>query len=106
MSEIFGVASPEDQVKIDRIYAEAAGISQVVNPGHTPESVNARDTTRTPDQIEVDIKHMHEIMDRYDAAVRAATGCPYLTDGKPYWNLRYQLSHYIYEHNKAVKKGN
>jgi len=106
MSEIFGVASPEDQKKIDASYAEAAGISEVVNPGHTPVSTNAKDTTRSPAAVDKDLAHMRDIIARYDAAVLAATGCPLLQDGRHYDSLHYKQSHYLYEHNFAVKKGN
>lgn len=94
---VFGIASPEDQAKIDKIFAEASSLPQVNHP---------KDTTRTPAEIDLDTHHMRDIIARYDAAVLAATGCPFLQDGKPYDSMHYQLSGYLYEHKFAVNKGN
>jgi hypothetical protein len=90
------------------IFAESSKLSMVVNPGHEPTSNVPADTTRSPDAIEADIEKQEDIIVRYSAAVLEETGKPAQRqlDAKPYWDLKYKLSHYLQEHRYALAKGN
>ena len=90
----------------EQVYQESLALSQVTNPGHTPESLLPRDTTRTQSEIRRDISAMLDIRHRYTQAVLAETGSPWPTNGNEWTWLAYHYAHYCHELTEARKKGN